>query len=164
MGRLGAAEHTQTPWHIPAECGQEGDQHTCRSSDHTSCFSQDRPTFLRSYQCHYSQDPLPLSVCLFGLLWVFTTACGLSPVVVRRHVGSSQIRDQTCVPFIDRQTLNHWAPREVPLPPTLLNGADLDNRRHDSTTYTPSSAYHGPGAVHTSGWETVLTHPRASPN
>ena len=29
------------------------------------------------------------------------------------HVGSSQTRDQTHVPCIDRQILNHWTTREV---------------------------------------------------
>ena len=30
-----------------------------------------------------------------------------------RHVGSSQTKDQTCVPCIGRQILNHWT-RDVP--------------------------------------------------
>ena len=144
--------------------GRKGTNIAGRSSDHTSCFSQDRPTFLRLHCCHYSQDPLPLFslfVCL-GLHWVFIAALGLSPVVVRWYVGSSQTRDQTHVPCIGRQILNHWATREIPHF-SLLNGVDLNNRRHGPTTYTPSSACHGPGAVHTSGRERVLTHPRESP-
>ena len=32
-----------------------------------------------------------------------------------QHVVSSQTSDQTCVPFIDRQTPNHCTVREVPL-------------------------------------------------
>ena len=34
-------------------------------------------------------------------------------LVVPQHVGSSWIRDQTCVPCIGRQVLNHWTTREV---------------------------------------------------
>ena len=33
--------------------------------------------------------------------------------VAPRHVGSSQTRDQTRVPCIGRQILNHWTTREV---------------------------------------------------
>ena len=36
-------------------------------------------------------------------------------LVALRHVGSSWTRDQTCVPCIGRQILNHWTIREVPL-------------------------------------------------
>ena len=39
--------------------------------------------------------------------------------VAPRHVGSSRIRDQTCVPYIGRQILNHCATREVP--PVIFN-------------------------------------------
>ena len=39
-------------------------------------------------------------------------ACGLSScgthLVAPRHVGSSQTKDQTCVPCIARRILNHW--------------------------------------------------------
>ena len=31
------------------------------------------------------------------------------------HMGSSQTRDRTCVSYIDRQILNQWTTREVPL-------------------------------------------------
>ena len=34
-------------------------------------------------------------------------------LVALRHVESSQIRVQTCVPCISRWILNHWATREV---------------------------------------------------
>ena len=34
-------------------------------------------------------------------------------LVALRHVGSSQTRDQTCVPCIGRWILNHWMTREV---------------------------------------------------
>ena len=37
-------------------------------------------------------------------------------LVAPRHVGSSQTRDQTRVPCIGRQILNHCATREVPIP------------------------------------------------
>ena len=30
------------------------------------------------------------------------------------HKGSSGTRDQTCVPCIDRQILNHWTTRDIP--------------------------------------------------
>ena len=33
--------------------------------------------------------------------------------VALRHVGSSRTRDQTCVPCIGRQILNHWTAKEV---------------------------------------------------
>ena len=35
-------------------------------------------------------------------------------LVAMRHVGSSQSRDQTCVPCIGRWILNHWTTRETP--------------------------------------------------
>ena len=35
-------------------------------------------------------------------------------LVAPRHVGSSQSRARTCVPYIGRQILNHCATREVP--------------------------------------------------
>ena len=41
-------------------------------------------------------------------------SCGREGLVASRHVGSSQTRDRTCVPFISRQTLIHWATREAP--------------------------------------------------
>ena len=32
-----------------------------------------------------------------------------------QHVGSSLLtRDSTCIPYIGRQSLNHWTAREVP--------------------------------------------------
>ena len=34
-------------------------------------------------------------------------------LVFPQHVGSSQTRDQTCVPCTGRRTLNHWTTREV---------------------------------------------------
>ena len=34
-------------------------------------------------------------------------------------MGSSQTRDQTRVPCIGRQILNHWTIREVPLVPAI---------------------------------------------
>ena len=46
-------------------------------------------------------------------------------LVVPHHVESSQIRNQTRVPCISRQVLNHWASKEVPPEPILtgLEGA-----------------------------------------
>ena len=35
-------------------------------------------------------------------------------LVALQHVGSSWIRDQTCVPYIARQILSLWTTREVP--------------------------------------------------
>ena len=29
-----------------------------------------------------------------------------------QHVGSSQTRDQTCVPYFGKQILNHWTSKE----------------------------------------------------
>ena len=42
--------------------------------------------------------------------------CGSRGPVTPRHVGSSQTRAQTRVPCISRQTLNHCATREAPVP------------------------------------------------
>ena len=44
-----------------------------------------------------------------GLLWL----CHMA-LVALRHVGSFQARDQTGVPCIARQILNHWTTREAP--------------------------------------------------
>ena len=58
---------------------------------------------------------------IVGLLLLQSTGsrvCGLSlwltDLVPSKHVGSSQTRDQTCVPCIARQILNSWTTREVP--------------------------------------------------
>jgi len=40
-------------------------------------------------------------------------ALGLTGIVVPRHVGSSRIRNQTHVPCIGRQILNHWTTRDI---------------------------------------------------
>ena len=40
-------------------------------------------------------------------------------LVVPRHMGSFQTRDQTHVLCIGRQILNHWTIREVPLVPAI---------------------------------------------
>ena len=37
----------------------------------------------------------------------------LGALVALRHVGSSQTRNQVCVPCIKRQILNHWITREA---------------------------------------------------
>ena len=37
-------------------------------------------------------------------------------LVVLQHMGSSQTRDRTLVPYLCMQILNHWTTREVPLP------------------------------------------------
>ena len=45
----------------------------------------------------------------FGL-WVLEyrlSSCGTWVLVALQHVGSPQIRDQTCVPCVGRQILNH---------------------------------------------------------
>ena len=42
-------------------------------------------------------------------------------LVALRHVGSSQTRGRTHVPYIGRRILNHCATREVPLSGTLYN-------------------------------------------
>ena len=41
-------------------------------------------------------------------------------LVAPQHVGSSQTRNGTHVPYIGRRILNHWTAREVPF--TLLRG------------------------------------------
>ena len=57
------------------------------------------------------------------------------------HVGSSQIRDQTCVPCIARQILNHWTIREAPpysflcLPSALSDWSSLETLK--SCYYPP---------------------------
>ena len=40
-------------------------------------------------------------------------ALGLEGLIAPQHVVSSHIKDQTPVPCIDRQILNHWTIREV---------------------------------------------------
>ena len=50
------------------------------------------------------------SSCSFWALEHRLTNCGL---VASQHVGSFQIRDQTCVSFIGRQILYHGATREA---------------------------------------------------
>ena len=57
------------------------------------------------------------SVVVHGLqLWsVGTRNCGMqSQLLCSMWDFSSQTRDQTCVPYISRQILNHWTTREVP--------------------------------------------------
>ena len=46
-------------------------------------------------------------------------------LVAPRHVGSSQIRDQTRVPCTGRRILNHCATREVPAVACLCSVGDL---------------------------------------
>ena len=45
---------------------------------------------------------------------IFVMSPWHTSLVAPRHMGSSQTRDQTHVPCIGRQILNHWATREVP--------------------------------------------------
>ena len=62
-----------------------------------------------------------LWLCWWGLLLLWSTdsracrlgSCGTPAWLPGRHVGSSQTRDQTCVPCTGR-TLNSWTTREVP--------------------------------------------------
>ena len=42
------------------------------------------------------------------------SSCGVQSLVALWHVGSYQTRNQTHVPCIGRQYLNHWPTREVP--------------------------------------------------
>ena len=58
-----------------------------------------------------------------GTLELRFGSCG--GLVVRRHVESSQTRDWTRVPCIGRQTVNHWAPREVQ--GAILKAASLES-------------------------------------
>ena len=53
------------------------------------------------------------------------TSCGAWLSCSPQHRGSSQIRDQTCVPCIGRQILNHWTTRKVPAAPFLTSQHDL---------------------------------------
>ena len=46
-----------------------------------------------------------------ALVWIQQLWCTGS--IAPQHVGSFWCRDQTCVPCIGRQTLNHWATREA---------------------------------------------------
>ena len=41
------------------------------------------------------------------------SSCSSGALVALRHVGSSQTRNQVCVPCIKRQILNHWITREA---------------------------------------------------
>ena len=49
--------------------------------------------------------------------WV--SSCGAQALAAPRHVGSSQTRDQTCVPCTGRRFLTHCAPREALNPLTV---------------------------------------------
>ena len=66
----------------------------------------------------------------FSLWWLLFLQSTGSRVVVALglialgHVGSSRIRDQTCVPCIGRWILNHWTTREAPA------GGNSDARRN----------------------------------
>ena len=58
---------------------------------------------------------------VFLFVWLVSYGCTGSllqhmgsGVVAYRHVGSSQIRDQTRAPCIGRWILNHWTTRGVP--------------------------------------------------
>ena len=44
-------------------------------------------------------------------------------LVAPQHMESSWTRDQTHVPHIGRQILNHWPPREVPTVIPFLTGS-----------------------------------------
>ena len=48
----------------------------------------------------------------------------------QRHVGSSQTRDPTHIPRVDRQILSHWATEEVPITVFLLQLLLLISQRH----------------------------------
>ena len=54
------------------------------------------------------------SRCRAQALGIRTQRLWCTGLVVPRHVESSQTRDQTQVPCIGRQILNHWTTREVP--------------------------------------------------
>lgn len=49
-------------------------------------------------------------------------------------MGPARIRDQTCVPYINRLILNHWPTSEAlwSLPPVLINVLPLANRGDDT--------------------------------
>ena len=53
--------------------------------------------------------------CFFP--WVLSSSVVISQMwlLSTRHVGSSWIRDRTCVPCIGRPVCNHWTTREVPI-------------------------------------------------
>ena len=53
------------------------------------------------------------------------TSCGVWLSCSPQHMGSSQTRDQTCVPCLSRQILNHWTSRKVPAAPFLTSQHDL---------------------------------------
>ena len=69
----------------------------------------------------------PFFIAVRGPLTIAASHCGaqapdtqaqqlwLTGLVAPRHVGSSQTRARTRVPFIGRQILNHCATRETPL-------------------------------------------------
>ena len=93
-------------------------------------------------------------------------------LVASRHVGSSQPRDQTCVPFISRQTLSHWATRGAPHSflhifvqrPMDALSANPDSPPPHQICYFPGKGhYHGPGSLTwtlpvTAGHCSSLTH------
>ena len=48
-----------------------------------------------------------LSSCDFWALGHRLSRCGARALLIPWHVGSSRVRDQTCVPRVGRQTLHH---------------------------------------------------------
>ena len=63
-----------------------------------------RPVGFSSYSTLAQKLQLVVSECCLS-------SCGL---VALWYVGSSQTRDQTCVPCTGRQTLNHWTHQGSP--------------------------------------------------
>ena len=90
--------------------------------------------WLRSYFSFFFFQDLFIYLIYFWPCWVFIAVCRLLAAVASlpvenrlqstrsvvvglvalRHVGSSQTRDQTCVPCIGKQFLNLWTTSEAP--------------------------------------------------
>ena len=76
---------------------------------HCSCRAQ--ASHCGGFSCCGTQalEHMGFSSCCTQTQWLW-----LMGLVVPQHVGSSWTRDQTGVPCIARETLNHWTTREFP--------------------------------------------------
>ena len=87
-----------------------------------------RGSHCRGFSCG-AQAPgcVGFGSCTSWALEGMLSSCGHG-LICPMHVRSSRTRDSIHVPCIDRQILNHWTTREVPVP-ILLNDFSLPTER-----------------------------------
>ena len=75
-----------------------------------------------TWDLHCVLEDLPLQ-CTDSLVVMHRlSSCGTQPLLLHGTWDlSSQARDQTCVPCIARQIINHWPTREVPCVKSIIN-------------------------------------------